>query len=265
MQEVRTNGHADPAQTVEESRPEQGSAEAGTLDEASTLLERREVGRGRFKVDQLGEDRLALEREEELAAERRQAPVDPRLAVDTDELRVRSRRDVEEWRLWLPECEQAGDLRLLAAHEIGELEFLAARANARNEVDGRRQRVVREPPNPPQQLAAVLRANDIARAAAAARARLHVAVLDHPNPGRGGAGIDDDDHSAVSCRAAPSRRPISRAASCAAEASSPRSDFSARRWAGPAIESAAIALPVGPTIAHATQRTPGSCSSRSSA
>src|SRR5215207_513147 len=147
MQEVRTKGHADPAQTIEESRPEQGSAEAGTLDEASTLLERREVGRGRFKVDQLGEDRLALEREEELAAERRQAPVDPRLAVDTDELRVRSRRDVEEWRLWLPECEQAGDLRLLAAHEIGELEFLAARANARNEVDGCGQRVAKAPLN----------------------------------------------------------------------------------------------------------------------
>src|ERR687897_282513 len=105
MQEVRTKGHADSAQTVEESRPEQGSAEAGMLAEDSTLLDR----------------------EEELAAERRQAPVDPRLAVDTDELRVRSRRDVEEWRLWLPECEQAGDLRLLAAHEI-ELELVAALA-----------------------------------------------------------------------------------------------------------------------------------------
>src|SRR5918994_7063741 len=145
MQEVRTKGHADSAQTVEESRPEQGSAEAGMLAEASTLLDRREVGRGRFKVDQLGEDRLALEREEELAAERRQAPVDPPLAVDTHELRVRSRRDVEERRVRLAEGEQAGDLRLLAAHEVRELELLAARANARNEVDGSGQRVAVAP------------------------------------------------------------------------------------------------------------------------
>src|SRR5687767_6981130 len=85
VQEIGTEGHAYPAHTVEESRPEQGSAEAGTLDEASTLLERREISRGRLEVDQLGENRLALEREQELAAERRQAPVDPPFAIDSHE------------------------------------------------------------------------------------------------------------------------------------------------------------------------------------
>ena len=82
MDEVRACRRRQLAYTVEQSRREEGAAQAEALRDAGTFLDEIEMLDWPVGIDEAGEDRLAMQCPQHLAAQRRETPGDESVGVD---------------------------------------------------------------------------------------------------------------------------------------------------------------------------------------